>query len=385
VDLAQELKCVGCVAALDVPSVPDLARLTPADPAIMAEFSPRSANLRVRRAAAVGLGLAVLFAAPAQAVDPGTAWATRTPAQVGLNIAKLNELRAATGWKPGSTTFRGFVVKNGYQVYTWGNVAQKGDWASAVKPVMSTMLFYALKELRTSGVNARIYQYGWPMTVPDRSMTWHHLANMVSGYALPENPGARWGYNDYAISLYCKTLFPKVFKQTMAAVVASRLAPLQFQDGAVIGSGRGGCQLFTSVRDAARIGWFWLNKGRWQGVQRLPASYFDSYRKNQVSATLPRTAGGLANDYLAVGSTGGGNNQDSAGQGRYGYNWWFNQPKRGWPSAPPDTFVAIGHHYNESIFVIPSRQLVFTCKCKTSGRSEADKYLRLLVEAHVGS
>jgi hypothetical protein len=89
-------------------------------------------------------------------------------------------------------------------------------------------------------------------------------ANIVSGYALPENPGARWGYNDYAISLYCKTLFPKVFEQTMAAVVSARLGPLQFQDGAVIGSGGGGCQLFTSVRDAARIGWFWLNKGRWR-------------------------------------------------------------------------------------------------------------------------
>jgi hypothetical protein len=341
---------------------------------------------RLRATAAFVL---VITSSGAHAVDPGTSWATRTPAQVGLITTKLDALRDATGWTPGST-FRGVVIKNGYLVYSWGDPKLKGDWASAVKPVMSTMLFFAIKELKTSGVNARIYQYGWPMTIPDQSVTWHHLANMVSGYALPENPGARWGYNDYAISLYCKTLFPKVFEQTLVDVASARLGPLQFQDGAIIGSGRGGCQLFTSVRDAARIGWFWLNKGRWQGVQRLPASYFDNYRKNQVSATLPRTAGGPIDDYLGVGTSGGDTNQDFPGQGRYGYNWWFNQPKVSWPSAPADTFAAIGHRNAESIFVIPSRQLVFTCKCKNSATataqfSDADKYLRLLVEAHAGS
>jgi hypothetical protein len=323
------------------------------------------------------------------AVDPGTTWATRTPAQVGLDVNKLNELRAATGWTSGSTTFRGFVVKNGFQVYSWGNVAQRGDWAAAVKPLMSTMLFYAVREGKTSGVNARIFQYGWPLTLPDQSITFHHLANMVSGYALPENPGARWGYNDYAIALYCKTLFPKVFKQTMAQVVAPRLAALQFQDGGVIGSGRNGCQLFTSVRDAARIGWFWMNKGRWRGSQLLPTSYFDNFRKNQVSPTLPRTAGGPIDDYLGVGSTGGGTNQNFTGQGRYGYNWWFNTPKTAWPSAPADTFAAIGHQNAEPIFVIPSLQVVFTCKCRNSSTaallSDADRYLRLIVQAHLGT
>jgi hypothetical protein len=41
------------------------------------------------------------------------------------------------------------------------------------------------------------------------------------------------------------------------------------------------------------------------GVQRLPVSYFDNHRKNQVSATLPRTAGGPIDDYLGVGTAGG--------------------------------------------------------------------------------
>ena len=72
-------------------------------------------------------------------------------------------------------------------------------------------------------------------------MTLHHLANMTSGYALPERPGAAWGYNDYAITLYNKSLFERVFKQKPDVVVraASRLGVLQFQDGTLYGTARG--------------------------------------------------------------------------------------------------------------------------------------------------
>ena len=35
--------------------------------------------------------------------------------------------------------------------------------------------------------------------------TLRHLANMISGYARPEAPGAAWAYNDYSIMLYQKT------------------------------------------------------------------------------------------------------------------------------------------------------------------------------------
>jgi hypothetical protein len=330
-----------------------------------------------------------------QAADPGTTWPRRTPTEVGLNVAKLNELRAATGWTSGNATLRGFVVKNGFQVYSWGNVAQRGDWASAVKPLMSTMLFYAVDELKTSGVNARIFQYGWPLIGPDQQITWLQLGAMTSGYGFPdEGPGARWAYNDWATALYCRTLFTQsgdsisVFGQTMAQAVAQRLSPLQFQDGGVIGAGRNGCQLFTSIRDAARIGQFWMNRGAWRGVQRLPTSYFDNFGKSQVDANLPKTAGSPTDDYLHVaGTTGGGPNQTQFdGRGRYGFNWWFNEPLHAWASAPTDTFAAMGHHNAESIFIIPSRQIVFTCKCKNSAPenivADGNRYLRLLIEAH---
>ena len=121
---------------------------------------------------------------------------------------------------------------------------------------------FAVKEGKISSVEATIAGFGWALRPADRTITFRHLANMTSGYALPDNPGTHYGYNDYAISLYVKTLFPKVFKQKLTSSRGTnRLGPLQFQDGAIFGTTRGGYGLVTSLRDLARIGWFLAQRG----------------------------------------------------------------------------------------------------------------------------
>lgn len=329
------------------------------------------------------LGAALAPVAEAQTVNvfPSSTWSTRTPAQVGLSRAALDELRDATGNRAG------VIIKNGYLVYSWGNIGAKFDWASAAKPLVSTMLFFAIRENRLPGVEALIENQGWNLIDKDENMTFHHLANNTSGYALPERPGTHWGYNDYGIMLYNRTLFDRVFRQAPNAAVraSSRLGPLNFQDGALYGSARGGYALVTSPRDFARIGWFWLNKGNWRGTQRLPRSFFDDYMRPRVPSSLPRTTGGT-NDYLNVGTFGGGTNQAFPGQGRYGYNWWFNPGRSTWPGAPADTIQARGHNNAESMFIIPSLDLVAAWRGINSSSAnafrDADRYLRILVEAH---
>jgi hypothetical protein len=63
----------------------------------------------------------------------------------GLVRAKLDALRDLVGG-------RGCVVRHGYLAYSWGDVAQSGDIASAVKPIISTLLLLAVQEgkLRTA-------------------------------------------------------------------------------------------------------------------------------------------------------------------------------------------------------------------------------------------
>jgi hypothetical protein len=248
---------------------------------------------------------------------PSSSWSTRTPAQVGLSRAALDELRDATGNRAG------VIIKNGYLVYSWGNISAKFDWASAAKPLVSTMLFFAIRENRLPGVGSLIENQGWNLIYKDEDMTFHHLANMTSGYALPERPGTRWGYNDYGIMLYNRTLFDRVFRQAPNAAVraSSRLGPLNFQDGTLYGSARGG-----------------------------------------------------------------GTNQNFPGQRRYGYNWWFNPSRSTWPSAPADPIQARGHNNAESMFIIPSLDLVAAWRGINSSSAnafrDADRYLRLIVEAH---
>ena len=64
------------------------------------------------------------------------------------------------------------------------------------------MLFFALQESKLDSVDTPIQQFGWPLHSKDETTTFHHLANMISGYARREKPGASWAYSAHAINLY---------------------------------------------------------------------------------------------------------------------------------------------------------------------------------------
>ncbi|MBI2093200.1 MAG: serine hydrolase, partial [Candidatus Omnitrophica bacterium] len=90
------------------------------------------------------------------------------------------------------------MIKDGYLVKTWGNPSARGGWASAAKPVMSTLLLFAVQEGLLNGVDDLVKDW-WlnldgstQLVAKDASMTFRHLANMTSGYARGEIPGAAW-------------------------------------------------------------------------------------------------------------------------------------------------------------------------------------------------
>jgi len=349
-----------------------------------------------RRPIAGGLALAALAAVvlswpdrlTAEWVFPGASWDIKTPEELGMNRASLDAFKNRVG---GS----GVVIKDGHLVYSWGAYTQGHDWFSASKPVVSTMLFFAINEGKVANVDSRIADWGWALKPNDQTMTFRHLADMTSGYMRSENPGQRWAYNDYAINLYIRTM-AKVFGASgtdLSSPGSSRLAtPLQFQDGGVFNSAG---RVIASARDFARIGWFWMNKGNWSGTQLLPSSFFDNYVKADVSSAIGRTTGTDPNgDYLNVGSYGGGSDQTSIGPGVYGFNWWFNKnkdrPTLTWPAAPVDTFQANGRWGTEAVTMIPSLGMVVAAYNEGGGwgsfntgdaNSGMNQSLKLLVEA----
>lgn len=297
--------------------------------------------------------------APGAATFPGVHWETREPAAVGVRGEVLDRLAEQLGG-------RGCVVKDGYLIKAWGDSAKRGDWFSSAKPVLSTLLFFAVEEGRVKSVDQPIAEFGWELKPKDRGITFRHLGSMNSGYARPEAPGAAWSYNDYAIQLYQLTLFDKVFQGDPKAVAedARRLGGLGLEDGLSFNGKR---RISASVRDFARIAWFWRNKGRWADKQLLPERYFDEYRKPQTPKDLPQTVKAETDDYLKIGTYGGDSDHFSEdGPGTYGFNWWFNDTGRThpdaltWPDAPKDTFMSIGARGNSSA-VIPSLGVVLVC------------------------
>ena len=150
--------------------------------------------------------LGLMETAIADTIFPGTAWQSKTPADGGMDAAKLDEFRNKLG-----LASYGVVIKDGYLVYQWGNQTQHGEWASATKPLFGTLIGFAIQEGRITSPDVLIQDFGWPLIPKDQTMTFRHLANMVSGYTLPEAPGECWAYNDYGVQLYSKTLYERVY------------------------------------------------------------------------------------------------------------------------------------------------------------------------------
>lgn len=296
-------------------------------------------------------------------VVPGAHWQTREPIQVGLSRPKLDALRDLVGG-------RGCVVRHGYLVYTWGDPSQSGDVASAVKPVISTLLFLAVQEGKLSSVDERVADVEPRLKTlnggKDAGITWRHLASQTSGYGLAEPPGAAWAYNDSALALYYDTLTEKVFRTNGTELLRTRLAePLQFEDRYTFDAfGRADRQgrLAISVRDFARFGLLYLRHGRWRDQQLLQPEFVRMALHNPISPLTPRTRGQEAAMLPGQRTLGGGRDQTPTGPGFYSFNWWLNGTnvagQRLFVAAPPDAFAASGHGGKRVLFVVPSLDLI---------------------------
>jgi len=313
------------------------------------------------------LAIAVLCLAALKAravVFPGETWKERAPASVGLDERKLAEFAARVGGA-------GCIIKDGYLVKSWGKITERRDWASAGKPVLSMLLLLAVQERRLHGVDAPVKDAGWELAPKDSTMTFRHLANMVSGYARGEAPGAAWGYNDRGIQLLGFSL-ERAFGQPLDVVSRERLAALKFEDGGVFGS-RSGIGVNASVRDFARLGWLWLNRGRWKSRTVLSRRLVEDCFRPGVPADLPRTTRN-GRDYLGVGTFGGETDQTRHGPGVYGFNFWFNERlpngQRLWPAAPADTYQANGMWNRDTVTVFPSLRMVVAIRGADPGPFE---------------
>jgi CubicO group peptidase (beta-lactamase class C family) len=296
-------------------------------------------------------------------IFPGATWETRTPEQVGLSKARLEELaRLVQG--------RGCVVRHGYMVHAWGEQAKSGDIASAVKPVISTLLLFAVQEGKLKSVDDPVAEFEPRLRTinggKDAGITWRHLASQTSGYGLVEAPGKAYSYNDFALALYYDVLTEKVLQEPGTQALKSRLGhTLQFEDPyrfRETGPNSRGGRLEISCRDLARFGLFYLHDGRWRGRQVLRPDLVKLAVSSPIPGDLPRTSGQEADMLPGQRSLGGTRNITPAGPGFYSFNWWLNRmdakDRRLFVDAPVDAYVAAGHGGKRMLWIIPSLDLI---------------------------
>jgi CubicO group peptidase (beta-lactamase class C family) len=328
--------------------------------------------LRFRTAAILALATVLLWteastvgdtpAATKQPVFPGKDWERRTPEQVGLLADKLRELARLVGG-------RGCVVRHGYLVFTWGDATKRGDVASAVKPVISTLLLLAIQQGLLKNVDAKVVDFEPRLRNlnhgKDASITWRHLASQTSGYGLIEAPGAAYSYNDFALALYYDTLIDKVYKKEGTRVLKEQLGDvLGFQDRYTFeGLGpRYPGRLAISSRDFARFGLLYLRYGKWNGRQILDPALVRLALNSPIPDKTPLTSGRYADMLPGQRSHGGSRNITPVGPGYYSFNWWLNRTdkkgRRLYVDAPPDTYVASGHGGKRALWIIPSLDLI---------------------------
>ena len=305
-------------------------------------------------------------------VYPGETWASKKPAEAGLNIGKLQAFSKFVGG-------RGCVVRHGYLVYTWGNVRQRADVASAAKPFYAHFLWKAVEDGKIGSVDEKALKWeprlggiNKALGFKDRGIRWRDFANQTSCYQLVELPGTVFDYNDWQMALFWDTLFLRVYGATYDNVDKKVFHPaltdqIQCEDKPTLmafGTRNRPGRVAISVRDFARFGLLYLREGNWNGKQLISRKH----AKTAVSSPLPNSilrAGNKAAEMIAGQRTiGSGSKPDNQTDhfGSYSWLWWTNgvdrHGTRMFPDAPNDLYGAFGHGGPRAMWVIPSLDIV---------------------------
>lgn len=88
--------------------------------------------------------------------------------------------------------------------------------------------------------------------------------------------------------------------------------------------------MWLKPHDMAKIGWLYLNKGRWGNKQILPSAWVESSTRIHIDATVLKTL------------------QISEVLDHYGYQWWVDFD---------GYYVAVGSK-GQCIFVVPEKNIV---------------------------
>ena len=273
----------------------------------------------------------------------------------------------------------GIILKNGYQIASWGSVERVDMTFSVTKSYLSTVAGLAVDQNLISP-KEKVSKIIWDSTFDgnhNSQITWEHLLNQSSDWSgtlwgghdwadRPPSkgsiddwknrtfsiPGTQFEYNDVRVNLLAYSLLnvwrkplPQVLKKYIMDPIGASSSWRWYGynnswielDGhraqSVSGGGHSGGGLFINTLDHARFGLLFLNDGAWNGNQLISKNWIRD-------ATTPSPA-----------------------QINYGYMWWLNKKgtNRFWEGVPQNVFYASGFGGNY-IVIIPDEDIVIVTR-----------------------
>ena len=306
-----------------------------------------------------------------EAVAYARAQESRVPRDFSTQVETFGALLGPIPRERGGTN--GVILRHGYIVAEWGDTSRVEPVYSVAKSFLSTTLGLALDRglIRDVHDPVRLYVRDGGYDSPHNSrITWHTHAQQTSewegemwgkrhdfvgveefgrGRREPRElraPGTYYEYNDVRINRFALSLL-RVWQKPLPEVLRDEVMnPIGASDTwqyhgyrnsdviingrrmpSVSGGTRWGGGLRINTRDAARYGYLFLRRGRWQNRQIISERWI----------RMATTPGEIGPDY--------------------GYLWWLNTQRRQWPSAPATSYAALGYGSN-IIWVDPEHDLV---------------------------
>ena len=273
----------------------------------------------------------------------------------------------------------GLILKNGYQIASWGDIKRVDMTFSVTKSYLSTVAGLAVDQNLIS-TKEKVSTTVWDTTIDgshNQQITWEHLLNQSSDWSgtlwgghdwadrPPKEgsiddwknrdfytPGTRFEYNDVRVNLLAYSLLqvwrkplPQVLKKHIMDPIGASTTWRWFGydnswidlDGhhvqSVSGGGHSGGGIFINTLDHARFGLLFLNKGVWNGKQLISQDWIE-----KATASSPAKM-------------------------NYGYMWWLNKKgtSRFWEGVPENVFYAAGFGGN-FIVIVPDEELVIVTR-----------------------
>lgn len=343
----------------------------------MSRSQPASSLLANGRAAHAVRCVAVLTALvaglsyAAEVYWPGTNWEQATPAETGLNSARLEAAREYAQSAGGS----GSITRHGRLVMAWGDVRRRFDLKSTTKSFGSIALGLAVQDGKVRLEDRAHKLHPTLGTPPDANtdsgwlaeVTLLHLATQTAGFEKPGGytaqlfrPGTMWDYSDSGPNWLaeCLTL---VYRCDLDELMFERVfTPLgirgddlvwrknQYRPVLIEGIGRRefGAGISANVDAMARVGLLMLRNGRWRDEQLIPREFVKMARQPVPAfVELPVHNNSLSAD----------DNKRNAPR-HYGLLWW-NNADGSLANVPRDAYWSWGL-YDSVILVVPSLDLV---------------------------